>query len=127
MGRPEAIDLPDEAVLTQFGETSTDPPFRNVLRSDIGETELSLILGGVDALAASMLVTKTIAPFRVCRTTTVGILREQGFVVRHSPTRGNPLHVSVYSPILENGESAEWGIALAKRYDDCFTNTQGGV
>lgn len=64
---------PDEARLTQYGERSpSGDGFRDRLRPEIGETEMSMILGEV---------------------------------VIHSPTRGNPLHVSVYAP-LETEENA---------------------
>jgi hypothetical protein len=58
----DPIDLPDELRLTQYGE---QPPFgdgfRDRLREDIGETELSMILGEVDASAAAVLVTRYLA------------------------------------------------------------------
>ena len=58
----DPIDLPDELRLTQYGE---HPPFgdgfRDRLREDIGETELSMILGEVDASAAAVLVTRYLA------------------------------------------------------------------
>lgn len=51
----DPLDLPDELRLTQYGEK---PPFgdgfRDRLREDIGETELLMILGEVDASAASL-------------------------------------------------------------------------
>jgi hypothetical protein len=121
MPRREPQALIADVVLTQYGELDGAPVFRNILRHEIGETELSLIVGSVDADAASMLVTKTLAQFRTCRTTTGGSLRNAGFGVEHSPTKGNPLHVSVYSPTLATGEPAEWDASLAKLFDDCFT------
>jgi hypothetical protein len=120
-------ELPDNACLTQFGEK---PPFgqnfRDGLRVEIGETELSLILGEVDAMAASVLVAKCILPFAQVRVTTVGQLRTQGFVVEHSPTAANPLHVSVYAPLLPTGEHRDWDDAVAKSFRGCFTETRGG-
>jgi hypothetical protein len=48
-------ELPDDLRLTQYGER---PPigegFRDRLREDIGETEISMILGEVDASAAAL-------------------------------------------------------------------------
>lgn len=124
MSRREPQELIASIVLTQYGELNGTPVFRNALRHEIGETELSLILGNVDADAASMLVTKTLAHFRTRRTTSVGALRDADFIVEHSPTKGNPLHVSVYPPRLPSGAPAEWsatwGVALAKLFDDCF-------
>jgi hypothetical protein len=115
-------ELPDDLRLTQYGER---PPlgegFRCRLREEIGETEISLILGDVDASAASVLVTKYLTPYAMTRATTVGALRGAGFAVVHSPTRGNRLHVSVYPPLLATGERAEWDDELAKRFNACFT------
>lgn len=116
-------ELPDEARLTQYGERSpVGGGFRDRLRPDIGETEMSMILGEVDATAAAMLITKHLAPGADRRVTTVGRLRREGFVVIHSPTRGNPLHVSVYAPRDEkSGEYLEWGQDVARRFNACFT------
>jgi hypothetical protein len=116
-------ELPEEARLTQFGER---PPvggsFRDRLRPEIGETEMSMILGEVDATAAAMLITKHLVPGAERRVTTVGRLRYKGFVVVHSPTRGNPLHVSVYAPKDEkSGEYVEWDRDVARRFNSCFT------
>ena len=108
--------------LTQYGES---PPlgegFRDRLRTAIGETEISMILGEVDATAAAMLVTKHLAPGATTRVTTVGSLRDKKFRVTHSPTRGNPLHVSVFPPSEESGEPLEWGDDLAGEFNACFT------
>jgi hypothetical protein len=83
---------------------------------------MSMILGEVDSTAASMLITKHLAPGAGRRVTTVGRLRAAGFVVIHSPTRGNPLHVSVYAPRDEkSGEHIEWSQEVAKRFNACFT------
>lgn len=116
-------ELPDEARLTQYGEQlSVGGGFRDRLRAEIGETEMSMILGEVDATAAAMLITKHLAPGAQRRVTTVGRLRRSGFVVIHSPTRGNPLHVSVYAPRDEkSGEHVDWGNDVARRFNACFT------
>jgi hypothetical protein len=116
-------ELPDEARLTQYGErVPVGGGFRNRLRAEIGETEMSMILGEVDATAAAMLITKHLAPGAERRITTVGCLRRSGFVVIHSPTRGNPLHVSVYSPLdKKSGEHIDWGNDVARRFNACFT------
>lgn len=119
--------LPDELRLTQFGER---PPigegFRCRLREAIGETEISLILGDVDASAASMLVAKYLSSFAVTRVATAGALRRAGFVVVHSPSKTNRLHVSVFPPALPSGDQAEWDDELAKRFNTCFTEASGG-
>jgi hypothetical protein len=116
------MELPDELRLTQYGER---PPygdgFRDRLREDIGETELSMILGEVDALAAAVLVTRYLAPAAVARVTTAGRLRTAGFRVVHSPTKTNRLHVSVFPPLSAAGGSGEWDDEMASRFNSCFT------
>ena len=117
-------ELPDDLRLTQYGERPpTGEGFRCRLREEIGETEISLILGDVDASAASVLVTKYLTPSAMTRVTTVGALRRAGFVVVHSPTKGNRLHVSVFPPSLESGDRVEWDDELAKRFNACFTES----
>lgn len=122
---PDPIELPDELRLTQYGER---PPFgdgfRDRLREDIGETEISMILGEVDASAAAILVTRSFALGAIRRVTTVGRLRAAGFLVVHSPTKSNRLHVSVFPPRAEGGESAEWGDEVANRFNACFTEVK---
>lgn len=57
--------------------------------------------------------------------TTVGRLRERGFLVEHSPTRGNPLHVSVFAPSFEaTGEPVPWDDVVAVRFNACFTGSE---
>lgn len=123
----DPIELPDELNLTQYGE---QPPygdgFRDRLRDDIGETEISMILGKVDAFAAAILVTRYFAPGAIRRLTTVGALRAVGFRVVHSPTKSNRLHVSIYSPLTEAGEPTEWDDELACRFRACFTKDEEG-
>jgi hypothetical protein len=120
-------DLPDDLRLTQYGER---PPlglgFRDRLREEIGETETSLILGEVDASAASMLVAKYLSAFAMRRLTSVGELRRAGFQVVHSPSKANRLHVSVFPPVLATGERAEWDDELAVQFNACFTEDSGG-
>ncbi|MFJ5936690.1 hypothetical protein [Streptomyces sp. NPDC093071] len=108
--------------LTQYGEK---PPvgdgFRDKLRPEIGETEISLILGEVDSAAASMLVTKMFQAGADRRVTTAEQLRARNFRVVHSPTRGNPLHVSVFPPDQAPDEPADWDDAMADAFNACFT------
>lgn len=99
--------------------------FRDRLREDIGETEISMILGEVDASAAAILVTRAFAFGAITRVTTVGHLRAAGFRVLHSPTKSNRLHVSVYPPFTEGGEPAEWDAELASCFRACFTKDGG--
>ena len=121
---PRAQELPDELRLTQYGERSPiSEGFRCRLRAEIGETEISLIVGNVDAQAASMLVVKYMSPYAVARVTTVGALRRAGFEVIHSPSKTNRLHVSVYPPVLASGDRAEWDDELASRFNACFTES----
>ena len=118
----DPMEHPDDLRLTQYGER---PPygdgFRDRLRENIGETELSMILGEVDALAAAVLVTRYLAPGALSRVTTIGRLREADFRVVHSPTKTNRLHVSVYPPLTEAGEPAEWDDKMASLFNACFT------
>jgi hypothetical protein len=116
-------ELADHVELTQYGELGI--PFRNYLRVDIGEPEMSLIMGRQTAMAAALLVTKTVPPCAAARWTTAGQLRAQGFVVLHSPTKGNPLHVSVFPPGGPQ-EPIEWEDTLANRFHQCFTVDKGG-
>lgn len=129
MGKVEPQPLPDASQLTQYGETPPEGEgFRDMLRPEIGETEMSLIWGALDASAAALLVTKTVQSWADRRITTVGRLRNRDFRVVHSPTRGNPLHVSVFPPDLAEGEPAEWDMKMAERFNECFTeeDTEGG-
>jgi hypothetical protein len=118
--KAEAVqDLPDDLELTQYGE---DDGFRDALRVDIGEAEMSLIIGRQEPLAAALLVTKSAGPWAQARFTTVRRLRANRFVVVHSPTKGNPLHVSVFPPSGAHGPD-EWDEAMAKAFSECFTES----
>jgi len=114
----EVQELGDPLELTQFGEEGEE--FRNALRVERGEIEMSLILGRQTAMVAALLVTKTAPPWATARYTTVGRLRRAGFDVKHSPTRGNALHVSVFPPRDAQGFK-EWDAAMASTFDQCFT------
>jgi hypothetical protein len=116
--------LPARLRLTHYGQDSplSARQFKNRPEVEDGETELSLILGKVDAAAASVLVTKILLPYAFRRVTTVGALRNQGFRVEHTPTMGNRLHVSAYLP-----DGAEWDGDVAARFDACFTEEEGRV
>ena len=118
--------LADAEDLTQFGETGVvGPQFPNRLRAHQGEVEMSLILGRQTPLAASLIVTKGWTPTATTRYTLAGTLRRAGFVVKHSPTKSNPLHVSVFAPESPEGP-VDWDDELAKRYDECFAGADGG-
>ena len=84
-----------------------------------------MILGEVDATAASMLVTRALTPRAARRVATAGRLREEGFLVEHSPARGNPLHVGVFPPKDETSEEVmAWDDAVATRFNACFTGSE---
>lgn len=119
----EVQQLRDDVELTQYGEDGEG--FRNRLRVSIGETEMSLIIGRQSKMACALLVTKAAPPWAMARYTTAGALRAAGFQVVHSPTRGNPLHVSVFPPTGPHGP-AEWDDSMAMRFDKCFTESTGG-
>lgn len=124
---PDPIELPGDLRLTQYGEV---PPhgegFRDRLREDIGETEISMILGEVDSSAAAILVRRFLAPGSATRVTTVRQLRAAGFRVVHSPTKANRLHVSVYPPLATPEEAAEWDGRMADLFNACFTGVKEG-
>jgi hypothetical protein len=116
----QTIEVPDDAQLTQYGEAiGGSPGFRNRLRAEVGETEVSLMLGRVDPLAAAMLVTRTPSSFAVVRHCTAGGLRSRGFVVRHTPSPTNGLHVSVLAPVI-GPAPAVWDDRLASLFDEAL-------
>jgi hypothetical protein len=121
-------DLPGELRLTQYGER---PPygdgFRDRLREQIGETEISMILGEVDSSAAAILVTRYLTPGAITRVTTVERLQAAGFRVVHSPSKTNRLHVSVFPPVTAAGQPVEWDDKLAQIFNACFTDHKGGT
>lgn len=119
----EIQELRDDVELTQYGEDGDG--FRNHLRVPIGETEMSLIIGRQSKMAVALLVTKTAPPWAIARYTTAGTLRAAGFRVTHSPTRGNPLHVSVFPPSGPHGPG-DWDEGMATSFDKCFTEFTGG-
>jgi hypothetical protein len=108
--------------LTQYGQgwPFAAREFRDRPDLEAGETYMSLILGNVDALAASVLVRTYFVKDAARRQTTVGNLRKEGFRVEYSPEDGHPLHVSVYAP-----GDGEWDGDAADRFSACFTDIQG--
>ncbi|MDQ2754278.1 MAG: hypothetical protein M3R71_01875 [Actinomycetota bacterium] len=112
-------DLPDDEPLTQYGHESDDPPFRNTTRSY--ETDVSLIRGRLSARDAASLVRRRGERYQVTdqdrvRHTTARRLRSAGFVVRATPTRRIPGHVSAE---VQNPEDV-WDNSARSRFDDCF-------
>jgi hypothetical protein len=122
---PKPQEISDDADLSQYGERSSGESFRfrDRTRAEVGETDISLILGRVSAEEAARLVTKTCRPYAAVRHTTAGQLRGKGFYVRHTPTRKNSQHVSVTLP--QKDEHAEWDDNLAKIFDQCFADPRG--
>ncbi|MFG3681818.1 hypothetical protein ACGF5H_17110 [Micromonospora chalcea] len=114
----DQVELRDTTELTQFGDAEAG--FRNRLRASLGETEMSLLMGRQNAIAASLLITKGQYSLAAVRYTTAGALRRAGFEVVHTPTRGNPLHVSVFPQIGTHGPT-EWTDTMATSFDMCFS------
>ena len=105
--------------LTQYGHEGDDPPFRNATRSY--ETDVSLIRGRLSPSEAASLIRRQGERYLVTdrdrvRHTTAGRLRTAGFVVRATPTRRIPGHVSVE---LQDPEDV-WDNSARSRFDDCF-------
>jgi hypothetical protein len=112
-------DVPDEEPLTQYGHAGDDPPFRNATRSY--ETDVSLIRGRLSAREAASLIRRQGDRYQVTdrdrvRHTTAELLRTAGFVVRATPSRKIPGHVSVELPSPED----VWDNSARSRFDDCF-------
>lgn len=112
-------DVGDDEPLTQYGHEGDDPPFRNATRSY--ETDVSLIRGRLSARDAASLVRRQGEAYQVTdqdkvRHTTAGCLRSSGFVVRATPSRRIPGHVSVE---LQNPEDV-WDNSARSRFDECF-------
>lgn len=109
--------IQDSETLTHYGTTTEE--FRNEPRWAT-ESELSLIVGGVDPLLAGDIVRPSGAlndGTDSARYTTAGALRAEGFDVRHSPTRRNPDHVSV-------GWPGDWTMEVSIAFDSCFTEIE---
>jgi hypothetical protein len=120
-------EIPDDAELTQFGEMGEGGAvFRNKIRPEIGETDMSLMLGRVDADTASRRIRRIVVPNAMARYATASAFRSKGFIVAHTPTKKKAYHVSVFAP-LENDRPREWDNDLAKLFDSCFTEEGGGT
>jgi hypothetical protein len=119
MAKARVRKVSDDAWLTQFGEKMPQATPRDHLRTQIGETEMSLILGRLDPEAASKIVMKRVSPLADVRYVKAGTLRAAGFLVRHDPTKNNPRHVSVHPPI-EQGAPVDWDDDIASKFKGCF-------
>jgi hypothetical protein len=117
--RPQPIELQADHVLTQYGVRL---PVGRQFRVDFHraprphERDLSVLAGHLTPRQAAMLVRQEFLSWReAVRYTTVGCLRDAGFRVRSTPSRGIPNHVSVeYDGIWTDDDG------VAKRFDDCF-------
>lgn len=124
----KAMNLEPDAWLTQYGEHPPGQPCRSHLRTELGETDMSMIMGRIGAEEASMIVRKWASPLAAVRYVQVGTLREKGFVVEHTPTRHNSGHVSVYAPRGVDDEQMEWDDGVAALFEACFkaSSDEGG-
>lgn len=112
-------DVGDDEPLSQYGHDSDDPPFRNATRSY--ETDVSLIRGRLSPREAASLIRRQGERYEVTdrdrvRYTTAGQLRSAGFVVRATPSRRIPGHVSVEFQKADD----VWDNSARSRFDDCF-------
>lgn len=122
-GRPPFDELPDDAVLTQFGNRLNPGfcivPFRNQPRPE--EKGLSLTLGRrsvkemVDLLYRGR---RSAMLHDGVRRTTAGQLRAAGFSVVHDgrDSKSNPNHVSAYL----DGDT-DWTDDESSLFNDCFS------
>jgi hypothetical protein len=112
-----ARELGAEEVLSQYGYRGDDPPFRNRPRewSERSEPGMSTIVGKLTPAEAMSFVRAR----QICighdgvRHTTVGKLRDAGFVVSHTPNPRNPGHVTV-------SRAEKWGEDTVRMFDSCF-------
>jgi hypothetical protein len=129
--RPQQMELHAELVLTQFGMrspalTGQGPAhFRRAPRRH--ERDVSLLAGRLTAREAAMAVRhgrREYFPSKdVVRYTTVGRLRDAGFVVRSTPSPMITNHVSVE---YDGDWTDDVANDAAKRFDDCFDRPVGG-
>ncbi|GAA3535978.1 hypothetical protein GCM10022234_35910 [Aeromicrobium panaciterrae] len=102
---PPRQDLSDDVVLTQYGTQLPDgkTEFRGGPRAS--EHGLSLLVGRVDADAATLCVRQHLAePYDIVRHTRVGLLRDAGFIVSHAPVEWFINHALVHVP----GPDPKW-------------------
>lgn len=118
-GFPEPVprELHDEEIVTQFGSDRSNPPFLPTPRRGKDYGRLSLILGQVDLeLACELVPGRGPIPGDALRFTTIGLLRERGFIVEHTPERAFPQHASVTLP----GQPDRWHADVKQRFQDAF-------
>jgi hypothetical protein len=114
---PQARSLANEEVLTQYGSCANPIDgcyFRNHPRLRL-EEDVSLLLGRLTVeQAKSSISGAVIRTSDGVRYTTVGALRHAGFVVAHTPTAGNPRHVSARA-------NSVWTAAHQEAFDAVFS------
>lgn len=111
-----AREIGDDEYVSQYGSRMTGKPdFRDRPRSTDRDA-LSGIVGQVTAAEARRLV-RTAGPATDddgVRDVLAGDLRQQGFVVTHTPTRRNKRHVSIRYPV------GAWDDPVAGMFDERF-------
>lgn len=109
-------ELDDEVWITQFVFADADADPVNVPRPARDHDGLSVIQGVLDTPGAAKYVRFQVhIPYEGdgVRHAQVSNLRAAGFVVKRTPTRRNPIHVSVST-------EAEWDAECGQRFDQCF-------
>jgi hypothetical protein len=111
---PTPREVPDDAILTQYGRLdAAQATFRGAPRFP-GETDLSMLWGKFDGLAAALLVRGRAGDAHdVSRHVRAGVLRAEGFIVMNTPTKRNPDHISVTVP----GDAIKWNDEQVKAFD----------
>lgn len=117
--------LENDELLTQYGDTATNPCFH--VAPDDDEEEVSLIAGVLSgAEACSYVRTRGCARHHVtcvARHVRVGTLRRAGFRVENTPTRVNPNHCSVWWDPAPGGD---WPAEVSRLFDSCFDGSEEG-
>jgi len=96
------------------------PSFRTAPRPH--ERDVSLLAGRLTVREAAMAVRhgrREFFPWDAVRYTTVGCLRDAGFLVQSTPSRMIPNHISVEY-------DGHWTDDVVKRFDHCFDQPAGG-
>lgn len=81
---------------------------------------MSMLLGHVDGVAAAVVVLRRHSPFPRPRYVKVGALRDKGFIVTHTPSMHNVLHVSIHPPQDADGLPLDWDDDVASMFRACF-------
>lgn len=111
----EKIDIADEDLVSQYGVRRNGvPEFWDHPRPQDFDG-LSVLLGAMAPSEARKLVRRPGGPTAAdgVRYARVGDLRRHGFIVEHTPSRGNSRHVSVSRPGV-------WDDRTRGKFDECF-------